>query len=271
MKLEFNPKGFSGVDVGAIYVLDEPGSYLHASAQEKLCKKLKQLSQKNVVIYCTHSHHLLNPEVIPFSTIKISEKDGLGEVRLYSVHEYSGTVKQRQSAFQPIHDALHIAPFSFEFGKQRVLIVEGIVDYYLFDMFRGDKEYRVLPGVGADSVLYQVSLMIAWGVDYRVVWDNDESGRKSRDKAIRSFGPVEGGKRFWLLPLIGKRRKTIIQDFVDSQDLRYFRDFLQLPKNASFDKTITAVYHDERRSELLSSLPGKTAERIEKVLNKVVL
>jgi len=38
MRLEFNPKV---VEEGTVYLLDEPGSYLHASAQSKLCSKLK--------------------------------------------------------------------------------------------------------------------------------------------------------------------------------------------------------------------------------------
>jgi len=61
MKLEFNPKIVQGNTDGTIYLLDEPGSYLHASAQSKLCNKLRMLAKTNKVIYCTHSHYLLNP------------------------------------------------------------------------------------------------------------------------------------------------------------------------------------------------------------------
>src|SRR5690606_22292892 len=66
LKLEFNPKSAAS-DSGAVYLLDEPGSYLHNSAQSRLCEKLKQISEHNTVIYCTHSHYLLNPEIIPLS------------------------------------------------------------------------------------------------------------------------------------------------------------------------------------------------------------
>ena len=40
MKLEFNPKVVENSDVDAIYLLDEPGSYLHATAQSKLAAKV---------------------------------------------------------------------------------------------------------------------------------------------------------------------------------------------------------------------------------------
>src|SRR5260370_16039238 len=68
MKLEFNPKVVDESD-NTIYLLDEPGSFLHASAQSKLCSKLKQLSKKNKEIYRTHSHYLFSPQVIPLPNI----------------------------------------------------------------------------------------------------------------------------------------------------------------------------------------------------------
>ena len=79
MKLEFNPKIRGGEeDRYTIYLLDEPGSYLHSRAQSKLCEKLRQLSDDNIVIYCTHSHYLLDPEIIPINNIQIVEKNDTG-------------------------------------------------------------------------------------------------------------------------------------------------------------------------------------------------
>ncbi len=98
MKLEFNPKVVED-KAATVYLLDEPGSYLHASAQTKLCKKLQQLSASNRVIYCTHSHYLLDPEVIPLSAIKVSEKSGTGSIELIPIHRHQGSMTERRSAF----------------------------------------------------------------------------------------------------------------------------------------------------------------------------
>jgi len=84
MKLEFNPKVAGSSDYESIYLLDEPGSYLHASAQRKLCQKLRDLSNDNKVLYCTHSQYLLDPDIIPLNSIKIAEKDGHGKINLYA-------------------------------------------------------------------------------------------------------------------------------------------------------------------------------------------
>ena len=75
MKLMYNPK-FVGKEDRTVFLLDEPGSYLHASAQEALCKKLMEISQINgIVIYCTHSHHMLNPNYVPLNNIMIVSKE----------------------------------------------------------------------------------------------------------------------------------------------------------------------------------------------------
>ncbi len=77
MKVRFNAKANikSGLEKDTIFLLDEPGSYLHLNAQDKLCSNLNKISSEDgIVIYCTHSHHLLNPEYIPINNIHIVEK-----------------------------------------------------------------------------------------------------------------------------------------------------------------------------------------------------
>ena len=63
VKLKFNPN-YKGKLENSIFLLDEPGSYLHSSAQSELLKELHTVSEKNTIIYCTHSQYLLNPEII---------------------------------------------------------------------------------------------------------------------------------------------------------------------------------------------------------------
>lgn len=178
MKLEFNPKVIeTNCDYDAIYLLDEPGSYLHSFAQSKLCSKLKKLSENNKVIYCTHSHYLLNPEIIPINNIKIAEKDGNGNIQIVSIHEFNGDITSKHSPFQPIMDALLIKPFVLDLTHNNVIIVEGICDFYAFDLMKGIRSINILPSKGANSIKTNISLMIAWCINYKVVWDNDTEGR----------------------------------------------------------------------------------------------
>jgi hypothetical protein len=146
MKLEFNPKVVSGAS--AIYLLDEPGSYLHAFAQRKLCQKLRDISEKSWVAYCTHSHYLLDPEVIPVNSIMVAEKNGIGAISLVPLTSYRSPVSDKRSALQPVLDALQIKPFALDVPTTRATVItEGIYDYFALELFRGGRDISILPSV----------------------------------------------------------------------------------------------------------------------------
>lgn len=269
MKLEFNPKIVDAEqDRMAIYLLDEPGSYLHASAQSKLCAKLRTISRKNHVIYCTHSHYLLDPEIIPLSTIRVADKDGHGDVRLIPIYEHSGNILERRSAFQPVIDALQIKPFLLDLSYQSVIITEGIVDYYAFEMFKQGRKVNVLPSVGTDSIRYYVSLMIAWRVGYCALWDNDAEGRKALKKASDIFGDDVANDRFFTLPLKGPSAKNrVLQDLFDGDDLKMIRSELGMTGKAGFDQTIASLYYHEEKSNILANVSQKTRRNFDEVFS----
>lgn len=270
MKLEFNPKVRSMDDKDTIYLLDEPGSYLHSSAQAKLCEKLASLSQNNVVIYCTHSHYLLDPDKIPLSYIKIAQKSGDGSVKLVSLPEYKDDQKDKRLAIQPIIDALKIKPFITDFNFERLCIVEGIYDYYVFEMFQGENyNIKFLPAVNADSVKYFISIAIAWRIKYVAMWDNDAEGKKEFGKAAGFFGDQEA-KRFLLLPSENPRKKSVIlQDLFAGGDLKMIRQELSVPANTAFEKTILLLYFSEKRSEILRKISDDTKKAVKHVFDKL--
>jgi hypothetical protein len=270
MKLEFNPKVRSMDDKDTIYLLDEPGSYLHSSAQAKLCEKLASLSQNNVVIYCTHSHYLLDPDKIPLSYIKIAQKSGDGSVKLVSLPEYKDDQKDKRLAIQPIIDALKIKPFITDFNFEFLCIVEGIYDYYIFEMFQGEEHnLKFLPAVNADSVKYFISIAIAWRVKYVAMWDNDVEGKKEFIKAQGFFGEQES-KRFLLLPSENPRKKSfILQDLFIGGDLKMIKQELGLPTNAAFEKTILMLYFSDKRKKIVDKISDETKKAVAHVYSKI--
>jgi ABC-type cobalamin/Fe3+-siderophores transport system ATPase subunit len=269
MKLEFNPKVLSAQDLSTIYLLDEPGSYLHAFAQSKLCNKLRSLSGNSRVVYCTHSHYLLNPEVIPLSSIHVADKDGNGNITLASIHEHRGNIFERRSAFQPVLDALQIKPFLLDFSHSRTIIVEGMCDYYAMELFRQNRPVGILPSVGAESVKFYVSLMIAWQINFRALWDNDNAGRKARGDAENHFGSEVAGKSFYLLPG-SQASKRIMQDLFDPQDLRLFREELGIP-DSSFEKTVAATFYSPRKGELIARASQTTRANFDELYRSLNL
>lgn len=268
MKLEFNPKiRGDEEDRYTIYLLDEPGSYLHSRAQSKLCEKLSQLSDDNIVIYCTHSHYLLDPEIIPINNIQIVEKDNTGNIVLVPINESKGNITERRGAFQPIIDALEVKPFTLDISNKKIAIVEGIYDYYAYKLFNNDGDIDFLPSVGADSIKFYISLMIAWGVDYRVLWDNDGEGRDSKRKAEEHFGEKES-ENFILLPVKSVRaKKTILQDLFEGKDLLLIKDELQIPKQTSFEKMIVGLFFSKDKERIIDKISLTTKNRFEEVLS----
>ncbi len=267
MKLEFNPKLVSQDDRNTIYLLDEPGSYLHASAQTRLCGKLRNLSDRNRVIYCTHSHYLLDPEKIPLSSIFIADKDGSRNVSLIPIYEFQGNVTETRSAFQPVLDALKIRPFVLEGLLGPVVITEGMIDYYCLELFKGSNQLKLLLSVGADSIKYYISLMITWSVTFKALWDNDEEGRKRYAESERLFGDDFARNRFYLLHKSPRQKSRIIQNLIEGTDLRMFREMLGLPSNTSFDKTIILLYYSRQKSEIIARVSDSTRDNFIKLFD----
>jgi predicted ATP-dependent endonuclease of OLD family len=187
MKLKFNPN-YKESFKNSIFLLDEPGSYLHSSAQKELLKELERVSKHNTIIYCTHSQHLLNPNIIKLGSIKIAERNN-SVVNISSYGSYTG--RKDKSALSPLYDALDINIMN-EF-EGRIVITEGITDYYLYEMIKSntnmiDKNIRFIPGHGADQSSTLISLAISYSDGFLVILDNDEGGKKGEKHYKKVFG-----------------------------------------------------------------------------------
>jgi predicted ATP-dependent endonuclease of OLD family len=270
MKLEFNPK-INGSDNNAIYLLDEPGCYLHSFAQARLCKKLKSLSEKHKVLYCTHSHYLLNPQVIPLNSIHIANKSDYGQVELIPYYNYKVKDNQFPTSFQTIFDALHLQPLPYELIHKSTILVEGIYDYYAHLLFAPKKEINIIPCRGASTISQFISLMIGFKIDYKALWDNDEEGVKELNAATSFFGDDEARKNFCLLPTVKDGKKRILQDLFDGEDIVIIKKELGLNKTTSFEKTISTLYFCPKRESILKLLTSKTFDNFRSVYVKLNL
>lgn len=269
MKVEFNPK-IAGMRKETIYLLDEPGSYLHATAQENLCAKIKEISEKyGKVIYCTHSHHLLNPESIPLNCVNIVEKDPSKCIHITPLPRYK-TKSEKTSPLQPILEALQIPAFEFISNDKNVVIVEGIYDKYAINLFCNlDNKYVIFPSVDADSIIKNIQLLNAYSKSYVAIWDNDDEGRKSYAKAVQKYGEIER-KRFDLLPLLGIRNRRM-EDMFEDSDYRMIKDELKLPADATYETMLAILFYKPKglRVKVANKLSDKSKERF-KILKGII-
>ncbi|TMI72082.1 MAG: hypothetical protein E6H09_11170 [Bacteroidetes bacterium] len=260
MKLEFNPKTTASKK-DTIYLLDEPGSYLHYSAQEKLCKKLVDISQKHGnVIYCTHSHTLLNPALIPLNTIYIVEKDNQKRIKATPLAQVKTAVED-SNAYQPIVEALQISALNFINTNNPVIVVEGIYDKYAIELFVDlDFKVSILPGTSANSIVKNIQFLNAFNCSYIAIWDNDKEGRENYDKACKFYGQFEC-KKFDKLPLLELDNRRMERMF-ERDDIERIATFLEFDSNVQYEKIISTLYFSKPdfKKKVLDSISNKTKQ-----------
>lgn len=239
MKLKFNPN-YKKSSENSIFLLDEPGSYLHSSAQGELLEELKRVSGKNSIIYCTHSQFLLNPDVIKLGSIKIAEKKD-SKISLQNYGTYKSSLDK--GALTPIYQALHLNFANDYLGK--VVITEGVTDFYLFKLIQKytdcfDKNIKFIPSLGASQSTTLISLSLSFSSDFLIFLDNDKAGRKALKSYQKEFGESiknkvyiysEAEENFVLEDYLGKESISFLQNTTGSDDIK---------------KALSILYYDMR-------------------------
>jgi energy-coupling factor transporter ATP-binding protein EcfA2 len=249
-KLHFNPSKRNSNDKDTVYLLDEPGSYLHSYAQTKLAEQLKNLSCNNKVIYCTHSHNLLTPEFIPLNSIRVAEKINNGKISIKKIGDKCLIRPTKNSAYQPVLDALEVRPPIFEYEANKIVLVEGIYDYYSFKMFC-KTDVSFFPCANADSILQQIPFMIFLDKKYLAVWDNDEEGRSKLLKAQNIFGEAEG-RKFFVLPKIIEKNKIRLEELFDNNEMSEYNKLYLKKEDTKFNKSILCLFHEKNTDALIA-------------------
>lgn len=268
MKTQFNPK-IAGKAEDTVFLLDEPGSYLHSSAQDKLAEKLKEISQKfGIVIYCTHSHHLLNPDFIPLRNIHIVEKSKSKKITLQTFDRYRSKT-EKINALQPVYEALQL-PFAELFSDSSVLLlVEGINDKYFIETFINlPKGLRILPGTSADSIVKNILYPQTYDKKIFCLWDNDDEGILNQKKARKQYTIDDG--LLLLLPLEGRKERRM-EEMLTEQDYSTLRNELSLDSSANYDRIIPILFFTEKkkRTKIVEAMTDATKESL-RILGKML-
>ena len=171
-----------------IILIDEPGLYLHAKAQEDVLKVLEKISENSQIILSTHSPYLIDAE-------------HLDRVRLVLKDDRKGTWIENKihkdadaETLTPIITAIGLdLANSFSIAGKKNVLLEGISDYYFLQALRSYTEAssaNFIPSTGATNIHQLVSLLIGWDLPYLAVFDNDKEGRNAATK-LKGKLPVE--------------------------------------------------------------------------------
>lgn len=189
LKTEFRKKKLRAQHGKTLYLIDEPGSNLHSSAQETMIEDFKRLASDSNVIYTTHSQYLIDkPNVSNTYIVEYNRH----KIKATKYKQYIQGKNMKLTYFQPLLDALQIRPFALTINWDRALLVEGIYDWLAYrtifnDVLKIPRNFVIMPGTSASSLVNLISLHIGWGADLVVLLDNDREGRKQAKRYKRLF------------------------------------------------------------------------------------
>ena len=228
---------------------------------------IKNISNRDgKVIYCTHTHHLLDPKYIPPKYIYLVEKNKDKEIKINKITDLK-TKTKKTSELQPVYEALGIADWDFFAQSQKIILVEGIHDKYAIEKFCDNLDgYVILPGVNAESIYNNIPKMIAYDKKYISIWDNDDEGIKYYEKSKKAFGKIEEKKMF-TLPNLYNKNKVRMEEMFNDDDFSNLSEILQLNKNSSYSSIMTALVtsNDETIEKCKKTISEKTKKNFDEL------
>ncbi len=188
-----------------LFLLDEPASNLHSTAQKNLLKTFEKLVDKSRLIYTTHSHHLINPDWLSGAFIirnkNLDYDDELNfdsektDIEAIPYKQFASQNPEQRTYFQPILDALDYQPGLLE-EVPKIIITEGKNDYYALryinEVILGENEFALnfYPGTGADRNKQVIALYLAWNREFKILLDGDPPGNKAKQRYVDEFNGV---------------------------------------------------------------------------------
>jgi len=215
-----------------LLLLDEPASNLHSRAQEQLLRSFGELVDRCVVLYTTHSSHMINPHwlestyIVQNKAVDYSEINDLEynarctDIAIKKYRTFVGAHPTQTTYFQPILDVLEYAPPVVGMGGKSV-IVEGKTDYYLLKYLMEitkTTELALIPGGGAGSATPLLSLYIGWGRPFVVLLDGDKEGQRQKRNYVDAFGESIAEHIALLSDIKGFRTGQCIEACLDADD-----------------------------------------------------
>ena len=190
MKTEFRRKKMRS-DVGKpVYLIDEPASNLHSSAQQALLADFKSLVCDTSVIYTTHSQYLVSLENL--HQVHVVQQTEGSHVHCTRWGDFIKKSEQKTTHYQPLANCLDIKPHGLDLGWGRALIVEGPSDASIvvgmYSIIHGQKpDFVVYPAGSATNMGVLISLNLGWGSSFKILLDSDKEGEQSKENYEKKF------------------------------------------------------------------------------------
>ena len=218
-----------------MFLLDEPASNLHSTAQKSLLKTFEDITSKSKLIYTTHSHHLINPDwlsgayIVQNKTINYWEDSAyydfttaMTDIDASLYKKFAFENPSKVALFQPILDVLEYQPWLLE-QVFPIAITEGKTDYYAYRYIIKNylpwySHLHFYPWNGADSLQTIIGLYISWAKDFLVLLDSDSKWDEAKKQYIDIFWIDLSNRIFTYENVDSKLKKVSIEDLFTEEE-----------------------------------------------------
>lgn len=209
-----------------ILLIDEPGLFLHAKAQEDILNYF-ETKINNQIIYTTHSPFLIDINNMHRVRLAINNRDDVKGTKIinkyYSANDYD--------TITPLITAIgyNIAKNPLDFGSGLNIITEGITDrYYLLAFLKllniKNKDIHIIPSKGVSQIHYLASIALGWNIDFRILIDNDKPAKDAKKDLIKKLFEFEDQYR---IVSVSDEKNATIESLFEEGDI----DFTNLKDN----------------------------------------
>jgi len=247
-----------------LILVDEPGLYLHAQAQQDVLNLLEEIAEDdNQIIFSTHSPYLIDPEK-------------LNRVRLV-IKDKAQKTTQLENQFNKNADIETITPIitaigldiskGIAFAKKRNVIVEGVSDYYYIlamkkfleqnNNYKFPENVSIIPCVGESKVTLVASILTGYGLEYKIVVD--EKGTRHTRKKLKAEGLSDK------IIIVGNKANESIEDLFTKEDWEKYNSH-----EGDISKTLTSKsFYENVEKGIYKSFSSKTIQNFKELMDRI--
>lgn len=203
----------------SIILIDEPGLYLHAKAQEDILEYFEN-SIANQIIYTTHSPFLIDSLNMHRVRLAINDRENMDGTQIINKYYASNDLE----TLTPLITAIgyNISKNPMDFGSGTNIITEGITDRYYLIAFmkllgKNAENIHIIPSIGVSQIHYLVSILLGWKLDFKILIDTDKAGLDAEKDLKKYLLKHEDSER---IIYVKEQKNERIESLFSEQDIK---------------------------------------------------
>lgn len=232
----------SNEEANNIILIDEPGLFLHATAQQDILRKLESAGQKSQILFSTHSPYLLEPDKLDRVRLVYRKTDNIGTKIENKVHALAD-----KETLTPILTAigLEINTGITNLDRKMNVVVEGPSDSLYLNAFRillKKDDLNFVFGGGAGNMPIVGTILSGWGCQVVYLYDNDQGKKDGEKNLIKNWLITQD----LILSILDD--KGSIEDIFSNED---FKKYILLDEKVSYSACNSDYIKSKKEDKVL--------------------